>query len=313
MICICFNHQNFVTQALQSVIDQSYPHVELIVVDNGSTDESVLRISEFSKRYPTTNFIRNVRNCGLNRAFNQALVLAKGQYIIDLSADDLLLPHRISRQVAQFSQLPVSYGVVFSNAAYIDANGQQTGYHYTINAQGNAHQPVPTGDVFMAVLASYFICTPTMMMRRDMLLELGGYDETLAYEDFDFWVRSSRRYQYAHIDEVLTHKRQLTGSLSTQITVPDNPLLTSTLCVCQKALALCRTDDERKILAIRVQAFIRKCFYAEQFDLAFQFEALLHQITPPGSLTRLVLYASRQRIRVNVVYRWYLKRRTKPV
>lgn len=313
VICICYNHQEYVIEALQSVIDQHYVNIELIVIDNSSADLSVERIHEFVEKHPTVRFIRNRTNLGLNRAFNQGLALARGKYIIDLSTDDVLLPCRVAKQVSALEQLPNAYGVVFSNAAYIDANGRETGYHYPIDPNGRAWSVVPVGDVFIPVLASYFICTPTMLIRREVLAELGGYDETLAYEDFDFWVRSARRYQYAYVDEVLTHKRQLAGSLSTQITLPNNLLLTSTLVVCRKALVLCGNDNERAALADRLQACIRKAFYAEQFDLAMQFGSLLHQITQPSWLTHFIIPLCYLRIRVNSIYRWYLRCRTKQV
>ena len=102
VICTSYNQQTFVAEALESVIAQSYPNVELIVIDNGSTDQTVTRIQAVILPYPAIRFIRNPINLGLNRAFNQGLALANGQYIIDLSADDVLLPDRITRQVIFF-------------------------------------------------------------------------------------------------------------------------------------------------------------------------------------------------------------------
>ncbi|WP_240543795.1 glycosyltransferase family 2 protein [Spirosoma foliorum] len=305
VICICHNHQDYVLQALKSVIEQDYPTIELIVIDNASTDLSSTRIGEFVQLFPTIRFIRNAVNVGLNRAFNQGLALAQGQYIIDLSADDLLLPHRISRQVNVLEQLPATYGVVFSNAAYIDAGGKKTGVHYPVDSNGHTLVDVPIGFVFMHLLKAYFICTPTMMMRRNMLIELGGYDETLSYEDFDLWVRSARTYQYAYIDAVLTLKRLLPTALSTQVIQPYNHLLPSTLIVCQKAFTLCATPDEFQALAARIQTFVRKAFYAQQFELVAQFGKLLQQITQPDLLTRLILLLSRFHFPVNLFYRIY--------
>jgi glycosyltransferase involved in cell wall biosynthesis len=307
VICICYNHQDFVEQALQSVVNQSYPNVELIVIDNGSTDNSVGRIERFVRKNPAVRFIKNLANLGLNKAFNQGLALTGGRYIIDLSADDVLLPHRISRQAELFERLSGPYAVVFSNAAYIDEHGHETGIHYPVDHEGHALAKVPTGDVFKSVLTSYFICTPTMMMRRDVLIELGGYDESLSYEDFDFWVRSSRLYYYAYIDEVLTHKRVLSNSMSAQISRPDNPLLQSTLVVCRNAFAICQTPDEFQALANRIRTFIRKAFYVEQFELTLQFGQLLQQIERPDFLTNLILQLSRLHPPVNQLYRQYLK------
>lgn len=307
VICICYNHKNYVDEALRSVVEQTYPNVELIVIDNGSTDHSDQCIDQFVRQNPAVRFLKNPINLGLNRAFNQGLALAGGRYVIDLSADDVLLPDRVTRQVELFERLPGPYAVVFSNAAYIDGQGSKLGIHYPVDASGRSLVSVPSGDVFRAVLESYFICTPTMMMRRDVLNELGGYDETLSYEDFDFWIRSSRLYHYAYLDEALTLKRQLPDSLSAQITHPDNPLLESTLVVCCKAHDRCRTSDERRALANRIRAFIRKAFYAEQFGLALRFGQLLSRIEQPGLLTGLVLQLSRLHPPVNQLYRQYLK------
>ncbi len=310
VICISYNQQAFVTEALRSVIAQSYPNIDLIVIDNGSTDQTAWQIEEVIQPYPAIRFIRNAQNLGLNRAFNQGLALAKGQYIIDLSADDVLLPDRITRQVFFFEQLPEEYGVVFSNATYIDASGTVTGVHYPIDpATGLARAVVPTGCIFRQILTSYFICTPTMMMRRRILHQLNGYDETLSYEDFDFWVRSSRFCRYAYQDTILTQKRRHPHALSAQVVQPRNDLLPSTFIVCRKALALCETPAERQALAFRLQRFIRKAFYAEQFDLALQFGDLMRQFTHPDLLTCLVLTMSSLHIPVNRLYRYYRRGR----
>ncbi|QJW92295.1 glycosyltransferase [Spirosoma taeanense] len=307
VICTSYNHAAYVDEALRSVVEQDYPNVELIVIDNASTDQTADRIDRFVQQHPAVQFLRNPTNVGLNRAFNQGLAIASGRYVIDLAADDVLMPGRISKQVEQFERLSGPYAVVFSNAAYIDEHSRQTGLHYPVTTTGQACVRVPSGNVFRNVLASYFICTPTMMMRRDVLNELGGYDETLAYEDFDFWVRSSRLYHYAYLDEVLTLKRRLPNSLSAQVVLPDNQLLHSTLTVCQKAFDRCATPDEHQALAGRVRQFIRKAFYAEQFSLALQFGQLLHAIERPGLLTSLILGLSRLQPPVNGLYRQYLK------
>ena len=314
VVCTAYNHEAYVWQALQSVVEQDYPNVELIVIDNGSRDRSGAIIAAFVGQHPAVQFIQNSVNRGPNRAFNQGLARAGGRYIIDLAADDVLLPGRITKQVERFEELAGPYAVVFSNAAYIDGQGHQTALHYAVDAHGHARSVVPSGNVFRNVLESYFICTPTMMMRRDVLNELGGYDETLAFEDFDFWVRSARLYRYAYLDEVLTLKRQLPNSLSAQIVLPENSLLQSSLVVCRKALDRCATPDEYRALAGRIRTFVRKAYYAEQFELAGQFGHLLRQIERPGWPTNLILGLSRLHLPVNRFYRQYLNwKSAKPV
>lgn len=307
VICTCFNHESYIKIALNSVINQKYPNVQLIVIDNASSDCSVDQINEFVRVHPSVAFIRNTKNVGLCRAFNQGLKQAKGQYVIDLSADDVLLPERLASQVRCFEQLSPEYAVVFSNAAYVDSHGQFLAYHYPVNNQQQALKSVPSGNVFQQILEKYYICTPTMMMRRSVLDELGGYDESLDFEDFDFWVRSARHYAYAYLDEVLTQKRRLSNSLSMQVIEPHNRLLTSTLYVCYKAFDRCQTPDEYHALAGRVRQFIRKSFYAEQFELTQKFGDLLSHIESPGLLTTGILLLNRLHLPVNGLYQRYIK------
>lgn len=309
VICISYNHENYISAALESVANQTYTSIELIVVDNNSTDRTLERIQDFVRRNPATKLILNSSNLGVCRAFNQGLALASGRYVIDLSADDVLHPERVARQVAAFERLPDDYAVVFSNAAFINQRNELTGYHYPITERKTAAVSVPSGWVFRDVLASYFVCTPTMMMRKDVLDHLGGYDESLAYEDFDFWVRTARHYRYHYLDEVLTSKRILSGSLSGQFAKPGNPLLESTLSVCYKAFDQCQTPEEYSALARRIRWFIRQCFYAQEYELAEKYRKLLSFMEEPDWLTNSILRLCRWRVPVNGLYNRYLRLR----
>jgi glycosyltransferase involved in cell wall biosynthesis len=305
VICISYNHERFIAASIQSVLDQTYPMVELIVIDNNSTDQSVARVEELVQRNPKIQLIQNAENLGNCRAFNQGLKLAKGRYIIDLSADDILHRERIARQVAGFERLAGDYAVIFSNAAYIDENNQLTGYHFPISQTGQTTVNVPSGWIFKDILASYFVSSPTMMMRKDVLESLGGYDETLSYEDFDFWVRTARNYRYYYQDEVLTSKRVVHKSLSTQFRDRKSALLISTLKVCYKAFDQCQTSEEYHALAGRIRWFIRQCFYTEQFELAEQFKELLEFMEKPDLRTAIILRLCKWHVPVNGLYRRY--------
>jgi glycosyltransferase involved in cell wall biosynthesis len=313
VVCTSYNHALYVEAALQSVLEQTYPNVELIVIDNGSTDGTPARIDAFLARHPqrapAIRYIRNPDNQGLCRAFNSGLRLANGQYMIDLAADDVLLPDRIEQQVAFFRLQPPTCAVVFSNAGFIDGSDRLLGYHYPVDADGRARVPVPSGALFEQVLRSYFICTPTMLIRRDVLEAIGGYDESLSYEDFDFWVRTARVYTYAYQDAVLTHKRRLPDSQSARVMQPGDLQLESTLRVCYKAFDQCQTPAEYQALAGRVRLYVRKSFYAEQFSLALRFGRLLTHLEQPRPATTILLLLSRLQIPVNGLYRRFLLRR----
>ena len=102
IICHCYNHSKFVLETLKSVLNQTYDNIEVIVVDDFSTDNSADVISSFMVKHPEIKFIQNHRNLGITKSFNRILKKTKGKYIIDLAADDLLLPNCVMQQVHCF-------------------------------------------------------------------------------------------------------------------------------------------------------------------------------------------------------------------
>lgn len=281
IVCLCYNHENFVEEALASVFAQTYPCVEVIIVDDKSRDQSVKLIKKFLSSRPETDkydvktlFLSgNEGNC---KAFNRGLGLANGKYIIDFATDDVMLPERIEQQVMYFEQLPPEYGVVFSEATYINAIGDHLYYHYQDRMKHV--RPVPTGNVHAQVLAQYFISSPTMIIKKQVLNDLGGYDEQLAYEDFDFWVRSSRLYLYAYLPLCTTKVRKLPGSMSTKIYKHGDKQLYSTYLVCKKAAKLVQTSEERVALIKRIKFELRQAlFYDNRTEAKFFFSLLQEQ------------------------------------
>ncbi|CAG5069509.1 hypothetical protein DYBT9623_02245 [Dyadobacter sp. CECT 9623] len=261
----------------------------------------------FTKKVLHFNSSRTIEISACAARFNQGLRVAEGKYVIDLSGDDIMLADRIAKQVTAFEALSEEYAVLFSNAIYIDKSGHELNYHYPVDEWGRALMPVPSGDVYKKVLENYFICTPTMMMRREALHLLGGYDEDLLFEDFDFWIRSAVRFKYQYQDEVLTKKRLLPASLSSLVYQKNSGLLNSYYAVCNKAYDLNRDQQEFDLLAARIRTFIRKCLYAQEFELAMRFRRLLNYIENPGWQTEVIILLCRLHLPVNFAYRFYIK------
>jgi glycosyltransferase involved in cell wall biosynthesis len=307
IVLTTFNQEKYIEEALTSVFYQTYPYIQLIVVDNASIDNSLAVIESFKTKAPAFQVIRNRHNLGLCRAFNQGLAIAQGKYVIDLSGDDVMIADRIEKQVEAFERLSDDYAVVFTNARYIGKSGHRLHNHYEIDSKGKATCIVPSGDVYKNILERYFICTPTMMMRTAALQELGGYDENLTFEDFDFWIRSSVCYKYFYLDEVLTKKRVLKTSLSTAVYKKGSGMLQSYYTVCNKAYDLNRDQKEFDLLAARIRTFIRKCLYAQEYELAVRFRRLLNYIENPGWQTELIVLMCRLHLPVNFVYRFYIE------
>jgi glycosyltransferase involved in cell wall biosynthesis len=311
VICLCYNHAPFLREALDSVLAQSYPHIEVIVVDDCSTDGSVSIIQEYISKHPEIRFISTGHNRGNTAAFNIGWRATRGDYIIDFATDDVLLPERVAQQVAAFEKLDQTYGVLYTDAEYITDDSAHIGYHYKRKPDGSLNDYAPSGEIFADLLNKYFVCPPTMMVRRQVFEALGGYDETLAYEDFDFWVRSSRIYKYFYLDKVTTQRRVHIRSLSQGWYKTGNRLLASTVKVCRKAVDLLQTETEKKALAQRLKYEARHAYLTGNYTEAAQLLDLLgHQ----GGIPVMYQFLSQlNRQKINLVFLrklyYYLKYR----
>lgn len=269
VICISHNHAPYVRQALDSVIQQTYSPIELIIVDVGSADSSVAEIQDWILSYSGVPFLRLETNVGNCVAFNMALKAAKGKYVIDLSADDELMPQRVARGVTCMEE-DDGIGVQFSDAELIGPTGNPIGFH----SDRFPHDTIPQGKIFREVLSRYFINSPTTMFRKSLLDELGGYDESLAYEDFDFWIRSTPRTRYAYLPEALVRRRMLPSSMGKQQYKRTSNQALSTWVVCKKALKFCKSPEDFLALRKRVAYEMRQALRIGRFLLAWSYVRL---------------------------------------
>ncbi|NDK57083.1 glycosyltransferase family 2 protein [Pontibacter fetidus] len=304
IICLCYNHERFLKEALDSVLAQTYSNLEIIIVDDSSTDNSPEIVKEYCQKYPQLTYINTGQNVGNTKAFNMGWRASKGKFVIDFATDDVLLPDRIERQVAAFTKLDKTYGVVYSDAEYINDNSEHLYYHSA------KYKSAPDGDVFTEVLGRYFICPPTMMMRRSVLEELGGYDENLAYEDFDFWVRSARNWKYSYQPIVTTKRRLHPKSLSRQYYTSEGRMLQSTIKVCEKAANLVKTETEKAALIKRLKYAIRHAYFTSHFVETTQFLELLRQLQEqPGFMYEVIKLLNNNKINFKILRQFYISLR----
>ncbi|AKQ46282.1 glycosyl transferase [Rufibacter radiotolerans] len=305
IICLCYNHAPFLREALDSVLAQTYPHLEILVVDDKSTDASVQIIKEYITRFPQIKFIKHLENQGNCASFNEGFHLSQGEFFIDFATDDVLHPERVARQVAAFQDLPANYGVVYTDGELIDEQSKSLGFFYARTTQGKLTPAPAEGDVFAQVLGRYFICPPTMMMRRQVLEELNGYDPELAYEDFDFWVRSSRNWQYHFLDQVLCQRRIHPYSLSRKVYQVGDKQLASTVRVIQKAQKLVRTSLEKKAVLTRIKYEARHAYFTANYQEAEELLAILQAEQGLTPVYKVLQVLTQKRVPLQFIRRWY--------
>jgi len=258
IICLCYNHETFVVESLNSVINQTYPFIELIIVDDCSSDNSKTIITTWLEKKTKFQFIANETNLGNTKSFNKALKLANGEYVIDLAADDILMPNCVESQINAFKNSQyASPGVVYGNVELISENGTFDSYYFPVNNQKKTIEKRITGDIYQSVLSGgNSICSVSAMIKKTVFDRLQGYDETLTYEDLDFWIRASRFFEFDFIDEPIVQKRIVSNSLGSDFFKKNDSrakkINYSTYLILKKAIALNQNRAEDLAIQKRV-------------------------------------------------------------
>lgn len=178
-----FNQADFLEASVASVLDQDYQHLELIVADGGSTDNSVALLQQLAAADKRLRWFSEPDN-GPAEAINRALSRVRGVVIGWLNSDDLYTPGAISRAVAALQAQPELL-MLYGHGRHINAAGQPLDDYPT--------RPPP--QPLQSFALSCFICQPTVFFRRSMYVLLGPLDETLKTSfDFDYWLRAFRLF-----------------------------------------------------------------------------------------------------------------------
>ncbi|WP_426091565.1 glycosyltransferase family 2 protein [Flavobacterium sp. DSR3-2] len=258
IICLCYNQEEYVLESLFSVVNQNYAAVELIIVDDCSSDNSKAAIENWLLDFPKIQFIANEINLGSTKSFNKALKKAKGEFIIDLAADDILLFNCVTSQINAFKNtIYKNLGVVYGNAELISEKGIFNSYYFPVDRYKKVIKQRATGDIYYSVLSGGdCMCSVSSMVKKSAFDHLNGYDETLEYEDLDLWIRASQIYDFDFIDEILIRKRTVQNSLGTHFFMKNDArarkINQSTYLIIKKVMRLNRTKNEDKALLKRI-------------------------------------------------------------
>lgn len=275
IICLCYNHEKFIVEALESVKNQEYPAIQLLIADDCSTDNSKEVIKKWLVQNPDVTFVSNKKNIGNTKTFNKMVTMAKGEYLIDLAADDILLPNSVQLQVKCFQESSYpNLAIVYGNSEIITENGKHYSYCFPVNNDLKVTQKQASGNIYSKILAGgNVLCSISAMMKKDIFDKNSGYDENLYYEDLDYWIRIARNYNFDFIDAILVQKRQTTNSLGNQFYL-QNPLSTkinkSAYTILKKAFALNKTTEEHKALLKRVHFQIILNFKNKNISLLYK-------------------------------------------
>jgi glycosyltransferase involved in cell wall biosynthesis len=307
IICTCYNHGKYIQEALDSVAVQNYSSIELVIIDNGSQDDSVKQIKDWVLSHQHKISIETVfhpRTLNYCRSFNLGLAMIKGEYVIDLSGDDVMLPGHVATAVKTLEDHPDS--VYFSNAFLEEAHKPLSTF-YPVDDEGKPLTEVVSGDIYEQVVQLTPLCAPTLVFPTQLLVRGGGYDEGLSYEDFDVIVRLARNYNFIFNEQVGVRKRILKSSFAAQqYRVRNSVMLPSTLKVCHKIREMNRTQQEDAALAKRVMFEAKHALASANFDVAAGFLDLAEEMGMTGIRFRVFRIWEKTRFDFSFLYGRYV-------
>lgn len=194
-----YNHAHFLPEALKSVLDQSYTDFEVIIVDDGSTDNTKDVIQPFFNDSRVRYIYQE--NSGLPATRNRGIKEAKGTFVALLDSDDIWLPSKLEKQVSLFDA-DSEVVLIYCDAEFIDVNGD------TIPDPG--YKPIP-GSTYKDLLYMNWVIGSgsSVLIRKSVFEKAGLFDETLTgLDDIDMWIRILRNRKSDYVDEVLVKIRR---------------------------------------------------------------------------------------------------------
>lgn len=203
----CYNHDKFVQESIQSVIDQTYHNIELIIIDDGSEDKSVQAVQEMvencEERFVNFEF-RHRPNKGVSATLNEAIEWCTGKYVALLASDDIVLAHKTQVQV-DFLEANEDITAVCGGVQIIDENRNVTEIRL---------KPERTYDFKSIIMHKFELPTATQMIRLDALLEVGGFNPDIVLEDWYMWLKLSQIGKIHYLHQILASYRKHDSNFS---------------------------------------------------------------------------------------------------
>lgn len=222
-VCIpAYNHEKYIAETIESVINQDYMNLELIIINDGSKDKTDEVIKKYEqkcqKRFVRFEY-RNRENKGLSATLNEMVQWSKGKYFTTCASDDMFLSTKVSLLVNSLEKLSEDYAIAFGNAIFIDDNSNEI--YIDVNTGGLSRQEegtkffldfqvlqrncdLKTGKNFGSyetLLIGNYLPAMSFLIKLNKIKEVGAWTSGNTIEDWEMWLKLSKNYKFAYIDE----------------------------------------------------------------------------------------------------------------
>jgi len=206
-----YNHEVYIEECILSIVNQTYKNIELVVIDDGSKDNSHEILIKLQEQY---DFILEFQeNKGVSKTLNKAISRhTKGKYIICLASDDYIMPDKIERQIKFLEENP-DYDMVFGKVYMVDEKSQIIENYRIFEPFNEPVKHIP----FELLIENNRIPAPSAMIRKDIWEKCGGFNENLIIEDFDLWLKIAYYGKIAYLNDYFAYYRWHGQNVSTKI------------------------------------------------------------------------------------------------
>lgn len=202
VVTATYNMAEHIAETMDALFAQTYPHIEFVIIDDGSTDETE-RVLEPYLRDERVRLIKQT-NAGQTVAKNHGIRESRGEFVAFCDADDTWRADKLALQIPRFDDPKVA--VVFSDMVFIDEHSEVVDHPHMTRYEGH---------IVEEMLVDNFVPFSSSVVRKSVLDEMGGFDETLRMSiDYDLWLRIGVKYHFAYVREPLLNYRIWSGQMS---------------------------------------------------------------------------------------------------
>lgn len=218
IIVSSYNHEAYINDCLDSLLNQTYSNLELIICDDCSKDDTYKiiesRYEELKSRFTNCNIMKNKQNLGVTKNLNKLLSFVHGDYIKGIASDDMLMPTALEDMIAYIQSLDEKPDLLYSNIYYMDEQFRYQDVSKSKNLETKTTNLQHGRNLTDEIISNNFIPAPAVLFPRSTFEKYGKFDENLYFEDLEYWMRVSIDGLIEYLDKPLVLYRVSNASMS---------------------------------------------------------------------------------------------------